>query len=152
MNSKTLRVATGRGAGLLPSAFVILLPKCPLCVAAWAGLFGAAGLDLAAYQRWLLPFSGLLLAVSAWLIARRTDGNVRIAVISAEIAAVELILAGKLWLDSPDMAAAGGILLLGAAVASCFGGKTTSCEPCGRARYDVQRPEVDTRPVQGTLP
>lgn len=142
MNSKTLKMAMGRGAGLLPSAFVILLPKCPLCIAAWAGLFGAAGLDLATYQRWFLPFSGLLLAVSAWLVIRRTEGAVRIAVVSAEIAAIELILAGKLWLDSPGMAAAGGVILVIAAIAATFGRKAANCEPCERTRHDAAKPSA----------
>ncbi|HVT12414.1 MAG TPA: hypothetical protein VHE55_09115 [Fimbriimonadaceae bacterium] len=129
--------AMGQGAGLLPSILVVLLPKCPLCIAAWAALFGSVGLDLPTYQRWVIPISALLLAASAWIVVRGVRGKRRIAVLSAVLAAIELILAGKLWLDSPAMTAAGSILFVGAALAVWLGRLREPAEALGASRPQV---------------
>lgn len=47
---------------LLPAVAVLVLPKCPVCVAGWISLFGLAGTDAWLTGVWGVPiFAGLLL-------------------------------------------------------------------------------------------
>ncbi|MCI4669589.1 MAG: hypothetical protein MRZ79_15750 [Bacteroidia bacterium] len=41
---------------MLPAIGLVFLPKCPLCWAAYAGIFSGIGLDKLGYQSWWLPF------------------------------------------------------------------------------------------------
>ncbi len=130
----------------MPSLLVVLLPKCPLCIAAWAALFGGVGLDLPTYQRWISPVSALLLAASAWMVVRGVRGKLRIAVLSSVLAAIELILAGKLWLDSPAITAAGGVLFMFAALAAWLGRPVRACgsQCSGRKNEAPETPRYAT--------
>jgi hypothetical protein len=58
-------------AWVLPSAILVLVPKCPACVAAHVALWTGVGLSLstATYLRWALLL--LCAAPLAFLIARR---------------------------------------------------------------------------------
>jgi hypothetical protein len=60
-------------AWFIPSAALVLMPKCPACVAAYITLWSGIGLSLseATYVRWLL----LIICVSSllFLIVRRLD-------------------------------------------------------------------------------
>ena len=67
-------------AWILPSAILVLVPKCPACLAAHVALWTGLGLSIstAAYLRWLLLF--LCVAALLFLIVERLD---RIATISS---------------------------------------------------------------------
>jgi hypothetical protein len=60
-------------AWLLPSAILVLVPKCPACLAAYVMLWTGLGLSLATatYLRWLLLF--LCVASLLFLIVKRLD-------------------------------------------------------------------------------
>ena len=70
--------ASWRRAGTVGSAIAVaLLPKCPACWSAYAGLSSLLGLSFVVEQRYLLPLtSGLLVLalVPLWLQARRGRG------------------------------------------------------------------------------
>ena len=60
-------------AWVLPSAILVLVPKCPACLAAYVTLWTGLGLSLstATYLRWLLLFLGF--ASLFFLIVERLD-------------------------------------------------------------------------------
>src|SRR5262249_41856176 len=60
-------------AWVLPSAILVLVPKCPLCLAAHVALWTGLGLSLAtaSYVRWALLFCGV--AALIFLIVKRLD-------------------------------------------------------------------------------
>jgi hypothetical protein len=60
-------------AWVLPSAILVLVPKCPACLAAHVMLWTGLGLSLSAatYLRWVLLFLGV--ASLLFLIVKRLD-------------------------------------------------------------------------------
>jgi hypothetical protein len=60
-------------AWILPSAMLVLVPKCPACLAAHVALWTGLGLSLstATYLRWVLLF--LCVASMLFLIVERLD-------------------------------------------------------------------------------
>jgi hypothetical protein len=94
----------------------VLLPKCPLCFAAYGTALGALGVSPAAYR----PLVDLLLglgvvasfALVAALSARRRD--VATPVVSG-LGAV-LVLAGRLVFDAPAVTMVGAVVLVAAAL------------------------------------
>ena len=96
-------VAGGLGA--------VLLPKCPLCFAAYGSALGALGVSPAAYRPIVDALLGLGVVISFALVAaqsaRRRDATT--PTLSA-IGAV-LVLAGRLLLDEPAVTAAGAVVL-----------------------------------------
>jgi hypothetical protein len=65
-------------AWVLPGALLVLVPKCPACLAAYVALWTGVGLSLttATYLRWALLF--LCVASVLFLIVQRLD---RVAVL-----------------------------------------------------------------------
>jgi len=64
----------GTGASLLPGAVLVLLPECPLCLAAWLTLVTGMGVPAAAAARvrWLIVLFWLAaVALAAAQILRR---------------------------------------------------------------------------------
>jgi len=58
---------------LLPSAVLVLMPKCPVCLAAYVALFSGVGLSVstAAWLRWALLF--ICVASLIFLVAKRLN-------------------------------------------------------------------------------
>jgi hypothetical protein len=68
------RQLSAAAATLLPGAVLLLLPKCPLCLAAWLALVTGAGVSAAAAARvrgLILVFWVLAVALAAAQIIRR---------------------------------------------------------------------------------
>ncbi len=66
----------GFAASILPGAALVLLPKCPLCLAAWLGVVTGVGISAAAagYVRgaiMVLCVAGLVFALARMLLASR---------------------------------------------------------------------------------
>jgi hypothetical protein len=63
-------------ASLAPGAFLVLLPKCPLCVAAW--IAAGTGITLpAVLAGGIRPALAIACAGSILLLARRASGRLR---------------------------------------------------------------------------
>lgn len=101
----------------LAGAFgAVLLPKCPLCFAAYGGALGALGLSPAAHQWLVEPVIALCVVVSFGLVlslaVRRRDALTPL--VSAAGAA--LVFAGRFAFDLPLITAVGVVLLVAASV------------------------------------
>ena len=101
-------VAGGLGA--------VLLPKCPLCFAAYGSALGALGVSPAAYRPLVDALLVLSVAASfgvvAVLSARRHDPVTP----AASAVGAALMLAGRLVLDATAVTVAGAFVLVAAAL------------------------------------
>jgi hypothetical protein len=106
----------GRGFSALATALIVAaLPKCPMCLLAYAGFLGSLGLGSSAstalYVGWLLPASALFLGLTVVLLAfgarrRRGYGPAIVATVSGAA-----ILLGKFRLDCLPLVYAGLLLI-----------------------------------------
>lgn len=88
------------------------LPKCPLCLLAWAGVAGSAGFT-SAYGAWLLPATALALGVTVGALALAGAGA---GPVLLSLAGAGATLAGKFRLDQPLLLYPGLAALLAATV------------------------------------
>ena len=91
---------------------VALLPKCPACWSAYAGLSSLLGLSFVVEERYLLPLTSALLAlalVALWLQARHGRGY---GPWLLACAAASATLIGKFAIDSDTLLYAGVASLL----------------------------------------
>lgn len=95
---------------------IALLPKCPLCLGAYASALGVAGLQLAPHRAWLLPLAVILVAAHLVTLWRRAGRTRRFAPIAVSAAATVALVAGSvsslpvLSLTGAAMAVAGAVL------------------------------------------
>jgi len=101
---------------LVPALIMAALPKCPLCLLAYAGVLGTLGLDPLLYRAWFLPltlaFSTATLAVLIFRAPRRQGYGP----FAAGLAAVVIILASKFYFNYTLLMYAGMVLLLAASI------------------------------------
>lgn len=112
-----IREPLGRRLGLsvLPALSLILLPKCPLCWAAYAGVASSLGIAAVPYQPWLLPALGglTLLSLASMVCGARARNGLRPALLA--LAGLALVLAGKFVLEAPALLLAGLVMFAAAA-------------------------------------
>ena len=99
---------------LLPALGVLLLPKCPLCIAAYAGILGSLGAG-----SWLraaagAPLGAAFLSVTLGAMAVRATRTRRPGPLLAGAIGAAALLAGKFVFDSSLGLYAGVCLLVGA--------------------------------------
>ena len=120
-----------RRAGTLGGAVAVaLLPKCPACWSAYAGLSSLLGLSFVVESRYLFPLTSALLALAVaglWVQARRGRGHGPWRLASAAAGAT---LLGKFGIESDTLMYAGlGSLLLASLWSSCrWGWLATSAQ------------------------
>ena len=107
------RAATASAASIL----IALLPKCPLCLGAYASALGVAGLQLAPYRGWLLPVAVMLVLVHLLMLGRRASRTRRFAPVTVSTAGTLALLAGSAW-SMPALSFAGAALTVAGAVLS----------------------------------
>lgn len=113
-------------ASLAGSLGAVLLPKCPLCFAAYGGALGALGLSPAAHQWLVEPLIAVVAMGSFGLVATLSIRRRDVVTPLVSAAGVLLILAGRFALDGPAITAVGALLLVTAALANA-----TSCRRSG---------------------
>jgi hypothetical protein len=101
---------------LLPALLIAALPKCPLCLLAYAGVVGSVGLDPILYRAWLLPLTLMFAATALIMLAYRAPRRHGYRPLLLGVAAVAMIIAGKFILDFLPLLVVGMVLLLVASV------------------------------------
>lgn len=125
--------------GVVPGILAALLPRiaCPACWPAYAGLLGAVGLPILMDLRWLLPVTGLSLAVAMAALgigARDRRGHAPFVV---GLIAAGLVLIGKFVLERDAATYTGTGLLICATVWNAWPkpssvARLASTTPCGQ--------------------
>ncbi len=118
---------------LLPALALVLLPKCPLCFAAYGGIFGSLGASAWGQAAWGLPLeSGLLVfALSALTFRGFRVRDLRPPLLGLVGAAA--LLGGRFLVNAPPLLYAGaGALVL----ASLWSARLDSCGEVKRMARD----------------
>jgi hypothetical protein len=109
-------VARARSAGrhlpLLPALALVLLPKCPLCVAAYLGILGSFGASAWVHGAWGLPLGVGLLGVTLGALSLRALRSRDYRPPLVGLAGAAALLAGKFGSDAPPLLYAGAAALL----------------------------------------
>ncbi len=108
-----------RASTLLLAVAIALLPKCPACWSAYAGLGSLLGLSFVVDVRYLLPLTAASLAVAVvalFLMARRGRGY--LPFVSGCLASCGVLI-GKFMIDSEPLVY---LSLLGLVLASLYAG------------------------------
>ena len=119
------RTSRSPGAGLrrgstLGAVAVALLPKCPACWSAYAGLSSLLGLSFVVEQRYLLPLTAALLGLALAALGLQARRQRRYAPWLLACAAASATLAGKFAFDQDAILYTGiGGLLLASLWSSC---------------------------------
>jgi hypothetical protein len=69
------RWSPGAVGGVLFASLAALMPKCPMCIAAWLGMLGLSGLAVRVDRRALWLAAALAVAVAGAAIAHRFLGR-----------------------------------------------------------------------------
>ena len=134
---------------LLPAVIVVLLPKCPFCVAAWFGALGSVGASAWLRAVWGIPLAAGLLSiviVSLALAARRCrDGR---PLLAGALGAAALF-GSKYGMDRPILAFGGLILLI---AATLWSGRLTTSRSGRSSRFKHGRQGPDWTAMASHLP
>jgi len=91
---------------------VALLPKCPMCMMAYASFFGGLGVEgLPLGQAW--PVAVGLMGISLGLTGYRAWRRARLPRFAVAVLGAAVLVLGR-WLDAPRAVAVVGFVLLGA--------------------------------------
>jgi hypothetical protein len=117
----TLRSRRGRqhswsSLAILPAVFFALLPKiaCPACWPAYAGLLGSLGLGFLLDTSYLLPLTGIFLALATFALWYRAERRRGYRPFVLGLAGAAIVLFGK-FVFASDAAMYGGLIVLVAA-------------------------------------
>lgn len=115
-SASAARWGTGKHLPLLPVIALVLLPKCPLCLMAWFGIFGSLEVSSWVSDLWGTPLAiGLLsFAIVALVLRAWRSGNGNPLVIG--LLGAGAMLAGKCLFAAPPLLYAGLGLLIGASI------------------------------------
>jgi hypothetical protein len=105
-----------RSGAVVPAVMVSLLPKCPACWSAYAGLSSALGVSFTIEEAYLLPLTVLMMLMALVPLAlaavrRRHTWPLGVGVLSAAA-----VLVGKFGIDSDLTAYLGLLALVGASL------------------------------------
>jgi hypothetical protein len=101
-----------RALPVLPAILLLILPKCPLCLAAWFGLFGVAGVSSWIAAVWGMPVGAALLAIAVAALAVRGFRNRDPRPLPLGLLGAFALLAGKQFTEVWLLGLGGSLLLL----------------------------------------
>ncbi len=93
-----------------------VLPKCPLCFMAYAGVIGMFGIDPFLYRLWILPFTSALAVFTLVVLFFQARRNSRYPAFCVSLFAIAALLLGKFYLNSDPVFYAALFLLLVSAI------------------------------------
>lgn len=107
-----------RSLSLLPGGLLALLPaaKCPLCIAAYAGVLSSLGLGFLHDDRVLTPIIAVLLAVGLFTVAWSTWSHRSPGPFVVTVLGSAAVVVGRLIWSLPAVLFGGGALLVGASL------------------------------------
>jgi hypothetical protein len=111
---------------MLPAILLVVLPKCPLCLGAWFGVFGALGVQPWIAGAWGVPLGAALLSVSVCALARHASRTRDPRPLALGLLGAAALLAGEHFADVISLGAGGGLLLLASTLQSAPG-RNMSC-------------------------
>ena len=122
----------GRGGiALAGSLAAAVAPKCPLCILAWAGSFGAAGLVSPMLSSWLAPVAAVWLALTVVTLALPLSAaHVPPALLS--FAGAGTLFAGRFVIDSSPAVWLGLVAMFAAALWRAWPGVACPEDSCAR--------------------
>jgi len=110
--------AWGRIFGFLATIAFALFPKCPICWAAYLGLFGLGGTVPIPHAPWLLPVLVLFMVINIGAVWLRAKATGRMAGFYITSAGATVIVLAKLELIQNTMAIAGMVFTICGALLS----------------------------------
>jgi hypothetical protein len=107
-----------RSLALLPGGIVALLPaaKCPICIAAYAGVLSSLGLGFLHDDRVLTPIIAVLLGVGLLSVVWSTRSHRRPGPLVVTVVGSAAVVAGRLVWSLPAVLYGGVGLLVGASL------------------------------------
>jgi hypothetical protein len=122
----------GRGSFALASSLAAAVaPKCPLCILAYAGSFGAAGLVSPALSSWLAPIAAVWLALTVFTLALPLSAP-HLAPAFLAFAGAGTLFAGKFVIDNRAAGWLGLAAMFVAALWRAWPGAVCADESCAR--------------------
>src|ERR1044072_2360401 len=113
INSRRPRFSSG---GFICALLMAVLPKCPLCLMAYAGVIGIFGIDPFLYRLWILPITAALAVFTLAVLFFQARRNSRYPAFCVSLLAIVSLLLGKFYLSSDPIFYAALFLLLASAV------------------------------------
>lgn len=121
MQTSCHRVASSPTAPLASLAGglgAVLVPKCPLCLAAYGGALGTLGLGPTAHQWVVEPLIGAAVILSFGLVSTLSLRRGDVATFLVSALGATFVFAGRLALEQPAVTTVGALLLVAAALAN----------------------------------
>ncbi len=117
-------------AGALPGVGVALLPACPACWPAYAGVLGAAGFGPLLNVQMQFPLTVALMLLALGTLAYRAPSRRGYGPLGLGVAATAVLLVAKFLLLSMPLTFAGGALLFAAALWNAWPRRAQADEAC----------------------
>lgn len=108
--------ALHRNLTVVPALIVVALPKCPLCLIAYASILGSIGLGTSHYQTWLFTATLLFLALAIAMLALRARRRHGYGPFFLGAAAALIVILSKFYIHYEPIVYIGMASLLGASV------------------------------------
>jgi hypothetical protein len=87
-------------AGILPVLLAAVMPKCPLCLMAYAGMLGMFGIDPFLYSVWVLPLTIVFSAFTLLVFLCQARRNNRYFAFGGALCAIAFVVLEKFYLSS----------------------------------------------------
>ncbi len=131
-NSAKAKIFPYLNFSITPAIIAALLPKCPLCLAAYLSIFGVFGVSPLQYGVWIVPAMLFFSALTIVLLFWQTRRSGKYLPFFLGLIALLFIYSGKFWLDSSLLIYAGIAVLLVSSLWLSIAGRnrTSTCHKC----------------------
>jgi len=114
---------------VIPGLFGAALPKCPLCLLAYAGALNALGFSPSSYRTWIAPITFVLLSAALAMLLVRASRRRGLGPFVLGLIAVVVITEGKFDHDDASLVYLGMSLLLAASIWNSWPKRKKSLQP-----------------------